>query len=94
MAFGEEGLQGLGRGLLGVQADLVPESQALRGLSFTFDYYHVDVDNVIGTIGVSAILAGCYPGAGGTQYTPYCDLIHRSSFTTTSTSHASGQSPT
>jgi iron complex outermembrane receptor protein len=49
----------------------------VRDLSITVDYYNVYVDNLVSTIGVPAILAGCYPGAGGTPNQAYCNLITR-----------------
>jgi iron complex outermembrane receptor protein len=60
-------------------AGVVIQPQAVRDLSIAVDYYNVYVDNLIGTIGVPAILAGCYPGSSGPSYQPYCDRITRSS---------------
>jgi outer membrane receptor protein involved in Fe transport len=60
-------------------AGFVLQPRMLRDFSITLDYYNVAVDNLIGTIGVAAILAGCYPGSAGAQYQPYCDRITRSS---------------
>jgi outer membrane receptor protein involved in Fe transport len=60
-------------------AGLVFQPQAVRNLSVTLDYYHTNVDDPVGTIGLAAILNGCFPGAGGTSYQPFCDLITRNS---------------
>jgi iron complex outermembrane recepter protein len=56
-------------------AGVVVEPRAVRNLSITLDYYHIDVDDLVGTIGVPAILAGCYPTNGATPAN--CDLITR-----------------
>ena len=56
---------------------VVIEPQVIRGLSITVDYYHIIVDDPVGTVGLPTILKGCYPGAGGTSYEPYCNQIHR-----------------
>jgi iron complex outermembrane recepter protein len=58
-------------------AGVVIQPRMVRNLSITVDYYNMFVDNLIGTIGVPAILAGCYPGAAGTSFQPYCDRITR-----------------
>jgi outer membrane receptor protein involved in Fe transport len=63
-------------------AGVVFEPKMVRGLSVTVDYYQTAVDNLVGTIGVPAIIAGCFPaayGSGAPAYQPYCDLIHRAS---------------
>ncbi|MFL5310829.1 MAG: TonB-dependent receptor plug domain-containing protein, partial [Myxococcales bacterium] len=60
-------------------AGVVVQPRMVRDLSITLDYYNVFVDNLIGTVGVAAILAGCYPGSSGTPFQPYCDRITRSS---------------
>ncbi|MFL5312358.1 MAG: TonB-dependent receptor, partial [Myxococcales bacterium] len=60
-------------------AGVVVQPRMVRDLSITLDYYNVFVDNLIGTVGVPAILAGCYPGSSGTPFQPYCDRITRSS---------------
>jgi iron complex outermembrane recepter protein len=59
-------------------AGVVIQPRMLRDLSITVDYYNIFVDNLIGTIGVPAILAGCYPGSSGTPFQPYCDRVTRS----------------
>ena len=59
-------------------AGLVLQPQMVRNLTVTVDYYHITVDDPIGTIGLPTILNGCYPGAGGTPYQPYCSLVTRS----------------
>jgi len=55
----------------------VVQPQVVRNLSVTVDYYHVTVDDPVGTIGLATILKGCYPGSGSTSYEPYCSLIVR-----------------
>jgi iron complex outermembrane recepter protein len=62
-------------------AGIVVEPQFLRGLSITVDYYHITVDDPVGTIGLATILKECFPasvpGNVGTSFEPYCDRIHR-----------------
>ena len=58
-------------------AGVVLEPRAISNLSITLDYYHIDVDDLVGTIGVPAILSGCYPTDGSQSVQQYCDLIHR-----------------
>jgi len=61
-------------------AGLVFEPRAVRGLSITVDYYQTSVDRLVGTIGVPAVIAGCFPAASGSSaapYQPYCALITR-----------------
>ena len=60
-------------------AGLVFQPRVVRNLSVTVDYYHTTVDDPVGTLGLAAILNGCYPGAGGTPYQPFCDKITRNS---------------
>ncbi|HSB18894.1 MAG TPA: TonB-dependent receptor [Anaeromyxobacteraceae bacterium] len=63
-------------------AGVVVEPQMVRGLSLTIDYYQTAVDHLVGTIGVPAIIAGCFPAAYNSTaapYQPYCDLITRAS---------------
>ncbi len=55
---------------------VVIEPQIVRNLSFTVDYYNIKVDNLIGTVGVPAILAGCYP-TSGTPVQDYCSKVVR-----------------
>ena len=57
---------------------LVYEPSWLPGFSGTIDYYNIDISHEIGYITTPIILAGCYPGAGGTPNQAYCDLIKRS----------------
>jgi len=62
-------------------AGVVVQPRMIRDLSITLDYYHMTVDNLVGTIGTSSILAGCYPGASpatAANAPAYCDLITRS----------------
>ncbi len=58
-------------------AGVVFQPQIVRNLSVTVDYYHMAVDDPVGTIGLATILKGCYPGPGATSFEPYCDLITR-----------------
>lgn len=58
-------------------AGVVVQPHVLEDFSITVDYYHIDVDDLIGTLGVPAILAGCYPGASGTPNQAYCSLVTR-----------------
>lgn len=60
-------------------AGIVIQPRVISNLSVTLDYFHVDVDNVVGTLGAAVILQGCYPGSSSESYQPYCDLITRSS---------------
>ncbi len=54
---------------------VVLEPRMVRNLSVTIDYYNVNVENTITTIGASTILNGCYPTDGSTP--SYCDLVLR-----------------
>jgi iron complex outermembrane receptor protein len=84
---GDQGMQQLAH--VGGNAELDPETATIftagivvqprmvEGLSLTVDYYNVTVDDLIGTLGVPAIIAGCYPGAGGSSNQEYCALIAR-----------------
>jgi outer membrane receptor protein involved in Fe transport len=59
-------------------AGIVLQPQAVRNLTFTVDYYHITVDDVVGTMGAAGILAACYPAAAGSGATPaFCDQVHR-----------------
>jgi iron complex outermembrane receptor protein len=58
-------------------AGVVLQPQIVRNLSVTVDYYHMSVDDPVGTIGLATILKGCYPGAGASSHEPYCGLITR-----------------
>lgn len=60
-----------------VTAGLVLQPRMVRGLSIALDFYTTKVENQVGNIGAAAIIAGCYPGASGTQDTASCALIHR-----------------
>jgi iron complex outermembrane receptor protein len=55
----------------------VVEPRMVRNLSITADYYNVNVDNTITTIGASTILSGCYPTDGSAPNLAYCDLVQR-----------------
>jgi outer membrane receptor protein involved in Fe transport len=56
-------------------AGVVLEPRMVRNLSVTIDYYNVNVENTITTIGASTILNGCYPVDGSTP--AYCNLVQR-----------------
>jgi outer membrane receptor protein involved in Fe transport len=59
-------------------AGIVVQPRVVRNLSLTVDYYHTNVDNVVGNLGVAGILAACYPAISGSTATPtFCSLIHR-----------------
>jgi iron complex outermembrane recepter protein len=54
----------------------VIEPQMVKGLSFTVDYYWIEIKDAISTAGAGFILSQCYPNAG--QPNPaYCALVHR-----------------
>ncbi|HXN82132.1 MAG TPA: TonB-dependent receptor, partial [Myxococcales bacterium] len=53
-------------------AGVVIQPSMVKGLSVTFDYYNIAIDNTISSFGESVIVQGCY--AGNTQY---CSLIQR-----------------
>ena len=59
-------------------AGLVFQPQMVRNLTVTVDYYHITVDDPIGTIGLPTILNACYPGSGGTPFQQYCSQVTRS----------------
>src|SRR6266851_3330624 len=56
-------------------AGFVLEPRMVRNLSITADYYNVNVDNTITTIGASTILNACYPTDD--RAPSYCDLVQR-----------------
>jgi iron complex outermembrane recepter protein len=56
-------------------AGVVVEPQVAKGLSLTADYYHIQIDQSITTIGAATILNLCYPAGGGTPQ--YCEKITR-----------------
>jgi outer membrane receptor protein involved in Fe transport len=59
---------------------LVFEPRAVRGLTFTVDWYQTSVDKLVGTIGTAAIIQGCIPAGFNSPadpYQPYCSLIRR-----------------
>jgi outer membrane receptor protein involved in Fe transport len=58
-------------------AGLVFQPSVVRNFSLTLDYYHTDVDNLVGTIGVPAILAGCYSGDSAPSNPALCSQVHR-----------------
>jgi iron complex outermembrane recepter protein len=55
---------------------LVIEPRFLRGFSFTADFYSIDIQNTVSSIGENVILASCYPDAAG-KAPQYCSLIRR-----------------
>jgi outer membrane receptor protein involved in Fe transport len=52
---------------------VVIEPQIVKNLSLTIDYYNMDIDKNISSIGENVILAGCYDGSNP----GYCSLISR-----------------
>jgi iron complex outermembrane recepter protein len=56
---------------------VVVEPPQLKGLALSADYWHIDIDNAIETLGVQTIFANCYDR--GVQ--SYCDQIHRDPIT-------------
>lgn len=51
---------------------LVVEPRAMRDLSFTVDYFNINVRNAVSAVGVDVILASCY-----SANSQYCDRIER-----------------
>ncbi len=63
---------------------LEPQLAMLKGLSFTADFWTVTLDQTLGNIGTTVIVAGCYPASTGSASTPnaaYCSKITRSPLT-------------
>jgi outer membrane receptor protein involved in Fe transport len=56
---------------------VVVEPPELNGLALTIDYWHINIDHAIETLGVQTIFASCYDR--GIQ--AYCDQIHRDPIT-------------
>jgi iron complex outermembrane receptor protein len=57
-----------------ITAGVVYEPPQAKGLSFTLDYWNIDISKAIQSLGSSVIVSNCY-----TRGLPqYCDLIHRS----------------
>jgi outer membrane receptor protein involved in Fe transport len=56
-----------------ITAGVVFEPPQVKGLSFTADYWKIDIDNAIQALGATVILASCYNH--GVQQ--FCDQIHR-----------------
>jgi iron complex outermembrane recepter protein len=54
-------------------AGVVFEPPQVKGLSMTADYWSVDIDNAIQTLGITVIQSNCYYD----QVQKYCDQIHR-----------------
>jgi hypothetical protein len=55
---------------------VVIEPSMVKNLSFTVDYYHIDISNAIATQGAPFILNSCYPSAG-TPNPSACALVER-----------------
>ena len=55
----------------------VLEPQAARGLTFTADYYHINVTITVQGAGTQNILNACYPGDTGTPNATLCSQVHR-----------------
>jgi iron complex outermembrane receptor protein len=56
-----------------VTIGVVVEPPPLKGLALSADYWHIDIDNAIETLGLQTIFANCYDRGIQT----YCDQIHR-----------------
>jgi iron complex outermembrane recepter protein len=56
-----------------ITAGVVFEPPQAKGLSFTADYWNVDITNAIQTLGVTVIQSNCYYD----KIQRYCDQIHR-----------------
>jgi outer membrane receptor protein involved in Fe transport len=52
---------------------VVIEPRMVKNLSLTVDYFNIDIEDNISSIGENVILAGCYSGSNPA----YCDLIQR-----------------
>ena len=57
---------------------VVWEPRYVKNLSVTVDYYNVDIDEEITTIGTQTILDGCYPDVAG-AVPAYCNQVTRDS---------------
>jgi outer membrane receptor protein involved in Fe transport len=58
-------------------AGIVFEPRWVRGLTATLDYYHINIDQSIATIGAQLILNSCYP-ANADAAPRFCNLVQRS----------------
>lgn len=56
-----------------ITAGIVFEPPQAKGLSFTADYWKIDITQAIQTLGATVILANCY----NRNIQSYCDQIHR-----------------
>ncbi|HMG24094.1 MAG TPA: TonB-dependent receptor, partial [Kofleriaceae bacterium] len=56
---------------------VVVEPPQLKGLTLSADYWHIDIDNAIETLGVQTIFANCYDRG----IPAYCEQIHRDPIT-------------
>ncbi|HYD41994.1 MAG TPA: TonB-dependent receptor [Anaeromyxobacter sp.] len=56
-------------------AGVVLEPRWVKDLSFTVDYWAIDIDDTIGRLGTGNILTRCYSGDGSGA--AYCGLVHR-----------------
>ncbi|MEO1338149.1 MAG: TonB-dependent receptor, partial [Myxococcota bacterium] len=52
----------------------VLEDKLIRGLTLAIDYYNIEIDNAVQTIGTANILSSCYESPNR----EFCDLIRRS----------------
>jgi iron complex outermembrane receptor protein len=52
---------------------VVFEPPQVKGLAFTADYWHIDIDKAIQALGATVILANCY----NRNVPSYCEQIHR-----------------
>ena len=56
---------------------VVVEPPQVKGLALSADYWHIDIDNAIETLGVQTIFANCYDRG----LPAFCDQIHRDPIT-------------
>jgi len=47
------------------------------GFTMSVDYFNIDIENAIGTVGVNTILSGCYLGDQGGAGSQFCNLVQR-----------------
>jgi outer membrane receptor protein involved in Fe transport len=51
---------------------------AIPGLSFSVDYFNIQLDGAIGSAGIGDVIDGCYQGELNFAANPFCQLIERS----------------
>jgi iron complex outermembrane recepter protein len=56
---------------------VVAQPHVVENLAVTLDFYSLKITDTLGAIGTPTILAGCYPGPGGTPNEKLCSLVHR-----------------